>query len=55
MFSNNSRDNRQMFENNSNVNETSNYNEQRREERELIGLIGVTSVWEKSPPQPINE
>lgn len=33
----------------------SNYNDRRRKERENIGLIGVSEVWEKSPPQPVNE
>lgn len=55
MFSTNSRDNRHTNENNSVVNRTSNYNDRRREEREYIGFIGVPSVWENSPPQPINE
>jgi len=30
------------------------YNDRRRKERENIGLIGVAEVWEKSPPQPVN-
>jgi len=33
----------------------SNHNDRRRKEREYIGLVGVPAVWDKSPPQPINE
>lgn len=33
----------------------SNYSDRRRKEREYIGLIGVSAVWDKSPPQPIND
>jgi len=33
----------------------SNYSDRRRKEREKIGLIGVPSVWDKSPAQPIND
>jgi len=33
----------------------SNYNDRRRKERENIGLVGVSSMWEKSPPQPAND
>ncbi|XP_060841712.1 NKAP family protein CG6066 [Rhopalosiphum padi] len=32
----------------------SSYNDRRRKERENIGLIGVAEIWEKSPPQPVN-
>lgn len=33
----------------------SNYIDRRRKERENIGLVGIPQVWEKSPPQPVNE
>ncbi|XP_060880162.1 NKAP family protein CG6066 [Metopolophium dirhodum] len=33
---------------------SNNYNDRRRKERENIGLVGVPEIWEKSPPQPIN-